>query len=58
MKAFGGVDVWIQVLLPSVLVGGEYDMHSQFAGHFDNNLRGLKPRANYTDRATAACRRS
>jgi hypothetical protein len=23
-----------------------------------NKLRGLSPRANYTDRATAACRRS
>jgi hypothetical protein len=23
-----------------------------------NNLRGLSPRANYTDRSTAACRRS
>jgi hypothetical protein len=24
----------------------------------ENKLRGLSPRANYTDRATAACRRS
>jgi hypothetical protein len=24
----------------------------------NNTLRGLSPRANYTDRATAACRRS
>jgi hypothetical protein len=24
----------------------------------DKNLRGLSPRANYTDRATAACRRN
>jgi hypothetical protein len=26
--------------------------------HYKNKLRGLNPRANYTDRATAACRRS
>jgi hypothetical protein len=31
---------------------------SKYTTELDNELRGLSPQANYTDRATAACRRS
>jgi hypothetical protein len=38
----------------------EYSRHSAFKGStkLKTKLHGLSPRANYTDRATAACRRS
>jgi hypothetical protein len=31
---------------------------SSYSRSYQNKLHGLSPRANYTDRATAACRRS
>jgi hypothetical protein len=47
----GGVGVWLHGFLSSARVGGQ--LHPQ-----KTKLHGLSPRANYTDRATAACRRS
>jgi hypothetical protein len=38
-------------------VQGELDLHCRL-GSTETKLHGLSPRANYTDRVTAACRRS
>jgi hypothetical protein len=45
--------------LPNSAVGSPFvRTESKFASKKKTKLHGLSPRANYTDRATAACRRS
>jgi hypothetical protein len=46
------------VLLRSLLQNDVMAVHVTCLGETKKKLHGLSPRANYTDRATAACRRS
>jgi hypothetical protein len=49
----------LQVLPTQRLTSNElYDVISENTEKLKTKLRGLSPQANYTDRATAACRRS
>jgi hypothetical protein len=46
------------VVFPSSKLTLTYEFCTHVIEHDKKNLHGLSPRANYTDRATAACRRS
>jgi hypothetical protein len=39
-------------------IHSEHSVHNAITNTKETKLHGLSPRANYTDRATAACRRS
>ena len=59
MKRYVGVEVQLHAFLTSALDGGEWS--APRPGRFTpkkTKLRGLSPRADYTDRAAAAGRRS
>jgi hypothetical protein len=46
------------IRVENTLIIFRYLTYVSFPENMYNKLRGLSPQANYTDRATAACRRS